>query len=1215
MVRLNPQNMKAKWQFWIDRGGTFTDIVARRPDGTILTEKLLSDNPGRYSDAAIQGIRDFLGLGVDEPIPAERIAAVKMGTTVATNALLERKGEPTLLIITRGFGDALRIGYQARPKLFARKIELPEMLYREVIEVDERISAHGEVVRDLDRPALRLALQQAYTRGLRACAIVFMHGYRHPQHESAAAQVAHEVGFTQVSVSHQVSALMKIVSRGDSTVVDAYVAPLLRRYVAQVTEPLRGSPLLFMQSNGGLVEATRFQGKDSILSGPAGGIVGAQTVAEHAGFGRFIGFDMGGTSTDVAHYADGFERTFDSMVAGVRIRAPMMQIHTIAAGGGSILRFDGARFRVGPESAGANPGPACYRRGGPLTVTDANVLVGKIQAEFFPKVFGPGGDQPIDVAVVKEKFASFAEAVGTATTKPVTPLQLADGFLRVAVENVANAIKHISVQRGFDVTRYALLSFGGAGGQVACRVADTLGMATILIHPLAGVLSAYGMGVAQTRVLREKTAEIPFGPSAAPLLEALFNDLTHSAKEELATQGAAPNLASIDRRVYLKYEGTDTPLEVVYDNVADTMGRFESAYQQRYGFLMPDKRLIADAVSVEAASPREELPHAAIVPESPVLQSPPVPSTTIEMFTDGQRVNAPVYRWADLSAGQSINGPAIVIDANATTVIEPGWRGIFSARGDLVLSRAIALRKDLAVGTQIDPVMLEIFHNRFMNIAEQMGIALANTAYSVNIKERLDFSCALFDPAGGLIANAPHIPVHLGSMGDSVLTVLHSKHRLKPGNVWVINAPYHGGTHLPDVTVIAPVFDDQGKRVLFFVAARGHHADIGGITPGSMPPYSTNVAEEGVLFDDELLIENGRFREAEIRTILKSGRYPARNPDQNIADLKAKIAACNKGIAEVRGMIAEYGLVIVQAYMDHVQDNAADQVRRLLAVLQDGRFEYEMDNGARIVVAIRIDRTARTAVIDFTGTSPQQVSNFNAPSSVCKAAVLYVFRTLVDDDIPLNSGCLRPLTLLIPDGSMLKPRYPAAVVAGNVETSQAIVDALYGALGVQAAAQGTMNNFTWGNDRHQNYETICGGSGAGYDHDGTSAVHTHMTNTRLTDPEVLEWRFPVRLESFEIRRGSGGAGQFRGGDGTTRRVRFLEKMTVAILANHRRVPPFGLAGGEPGQCGRNWVERIDGRVEEFGAQHELEVEPGDVFVLQTPSGGGFGTPPVDRKIA
>lgn len=1193
-----------QWQFWIDRGGTFTDIVARKPDGGIVTHKLLSENPERYRDAALQGIRDLLGLASSTPIPSEKVEAVKMGTTVATNALLERKGEPTLLVITKGFRDALRIGYQARPKLFARKIELPEMLYCGVIEADERIGAHGDTVRALDGESLRRDLQARFSEGLRACAIVFMHSYRYPEHELAAAKIARDIGYSQVSVSHQVSPLMKIVSRGDTTVVDAYVSPLLRRYVNQVASELSACRLMFMQSNGGLAQAQRFQGKDSILSGPAGGIVGAKNVAERAGFDHFIGFDMGGTSTDVAHYAGAYERTFDGVVAGVRIRAPMMQIHTIAAGGGSILRFDGSRYRVGPDSAGANPGPACYRRGGPLTVTDANVMVGKIHPEYFPKVFGATGDQPIDVAIVREKFAALAGEVSETSGRTVSPEQLAEGFLQVAVENVANAIKHISVQRGFNVTKYALVSFGGAGGQIACRVADTLGMRSILVHPLAGVLSAYGIGVAQVRVMREKTAEIPFGKRVLPQLNALFDELEKQAHDELTLQGVTLADTTLERRVHLKYEGTDSPLQVDFDNVADTLRRFEVAYTQRYGFLMPDKRLIVDAVSVEAASRAEE---AGIFSQSNAATSGSLAARIqTSTFANGERVSAPLYDWRDLNAGHRIVGPAIVVDANATTVIEPGWRGEFTERGDLVLTRETAVTRAAAIGTAVDPVMLEIFHNRFMTVAEQMGIALANTAYSVNIKERLDFSCALFDPRGGLIANAPHIPVHLGSMGDSVLAVLQSKHALKRGNVWLINAPYHGGTHLPDVTVVAPVFDDKGQRVLFFVAARGHHADIGGITPGSMPPHSKSVDEEGVLFDDELLVENGRFREVEVRALLAGGRYPARNPDQNIADLKAKIAACEKGIQEVRAMIAEFGLEVVLAYMGHVQDNAAEQVRRLLTVLKDGRFEYEMDNGAKVVVAIRIDRAARSAVIDFTGTSPQQTSNFNAPSSVCKAAVLYVFRTLVDDDIPLNSGCLKPLTLVIPEGSMLKPKYPAAVVAGNVETSQAIVDALYGALGVQAAAQGTMNNFTWGNARYQNYETICGGSGAGPDYDGTSAVHTHMTNTRLTDAEVLEWRFPVRLESFEIRQGSGGAGKHHGGDGTSRRLRFLENMTAAILSNHRRIPPFGLAGGAPGAKGRNWVERTDGRIVEFGSQHEIDVGPGDVFVLQTPAGGGYG---------
>lgn len=1188
----------SKWEFWIDRGGTFTDVIGRSPDGELRTHKLLSENPERYPDAALQGIRNLLGVRTGEPLPAAAIGAVKMGTTVATNALLERKGEPTLLVITRGFRDALRIGYQARPRLFARHILLPDMLYARVEEIDERLGARGEVLIPLDEQQARRALRAARDAGLRACAIVLMHGYRYTAHEQRLEQLAREAGFSHVSVSHRVSPLMKLVSRGDTTVVDAYVSPLLRRYVDRVASELAGVNLMFMQSNGGLARADQFKGKDSLLSGPAGGVVGAQAVAARAGFDRFVAFDMGGTSTDVTHYAGELERTFDNTVAGARIRAPMMLIHTVAAGGGSILRYDGTRLRVGPESAGAHPGPACYRRGGPLAVTDANVLLGRIQAEWFPKVFGAEGSQPLDTEVVRERFAALTARMGQGDAHTV-----AEGFLRVAVENIANAIKQISVQRGFDVTKYALVSFGGAGGQVACQVADTLGMRSVLVHPLAGVLSALGIGLADVRALREHAVELPLRRDNLDAIEAQLADLEAAVRADLHAQGVPAEKVRVHRGLHLKYHGTDVPLQVEYGDVERVVQRFEEAYRQRYGFVMTDKVIVVEAVTVEAIGAGEAVTGLGAPTGAGRL------AARVRVYVGGAWCETPLYLWKDLHAGFSAAGPAIIVDEGATTVIDPGWRGQLSERGDLVLTREAPLSRSHAIGTHVDPVMLEVFNNRFMAIAEQMGVALANTAYSVNIKERLDFSCALFDQDGGLVANAPHIPVHLGSMGDSVLAVKASRHPLRPGNVWVLNAPYHGGTHLPDVTVVAPVFDARGERLLFFVAARGHHADIGGITPGSMPPNSRSVEEEGVLFDDELLVQDGRFREAEIRALLAGGPWPARNPDQNIADLKAKIAACEKGIHEVRRMIDEFGLDVVQAYMGHVQDNAEEQVRRLLGALKDGRFEYEMDSGARIVVAIRVDPARRSAVIDFTGTSAQQADNFNAPSSVCKAAVLYVFRTLIDDDIPLNAGCLKPLELIIPEGCMLRPRYPAAVVAGNVETSQAMVDALYGALGVQAAAQGTMNNFTWGNARHQNYETICGGSGAGPDHDGTSAVHTHMTNTRLTDPEVLEWRFPVVLESFEIRTGSGGTGRHRGGDGTTRRMRFLEDMTAAILANHRRVPPFGLAGGAPGACGRNWVERTDGRVEEFGARHEIAVHAGDVFVLQTPAGGGYGTPP------
>jgi 5-oxoprolinase (ATP-hydrolysing) len=1252
------------WEFWIDRGGTFTDIVARRPDGRLVAHKLLSENPERYRDAAVHGIRELLGLPPDAAIPAGTIAAVKMGTTVATNALLERKGERTVLAITRGFGDALRIGYQHRPKLFARRIDLPPLLYERVVEVDERIGAQGDVVRPLDLAGVEAALRDARAAGIRAVAIVLMHGYRYPRHEARVAELARAMGFAQVSVSHEVSPLMKLVSRGDTTVVDAYLSPILRRYVSEVEAALNadGAPaaappvaaerrgpaaagairLQFMQSSGGLTDAHLFQGKDAILSGPAGGVVGAVEVSRLAGFERIIGFDMGGTSTDVTHWAGEYERAFVTEVAGVRLRAPMMRIHTVAAGGGSICTFDGARFRVGPESAGANPGPASYRRGGPLTVTDCNVMVGKLDPELFPRVFGPRGDRPLDADVVRAKFAQLAADVAAKTGIVHSPEEVADGFLRIAVENMANAIKHISVQRGYDVTVYTLCCFGGAAGQHACLVADALGMKRVLIHPLAGVLSAYGMGLADVRSLRQQAVESRLSVDALAAVGAVFDALEAATAGDVVGQGVAAARVECRRTLHVKYEGTDTTLEVpAAGGVTDIVDAFAARYRQQYGFLMPDKALVIEAAAVEAVGSTrcatEERP--AFVPRA----GPLAPIRTLRIYSGGAVRDAAVYDRDDLRPADTIDGPAVLRERNATTVIEPGWRATLTPRDHLVLERFEAAKRAHAIGTSADPVLLEVFNNLFMAIAEQMGVTLANTAYSVNIKERLDFSCALFDAAGNLIANAPHMPVHLGSMGESVKTVIARRAgTMKAGDVFVLNAPYNGGTHLPDVTVIAPVFLDAGRNdgvglepsaprggaetvlsgsenvsakpansspvPLFFVASRGHHADIGGITPGSMPPDSEHVEEEGVLLDNVQLVAEGRFLEDALRALLGGGAYPARNVDQNLADLRAQVAACARGADELRKMAAHFGLPVVRAYMRHVQDNAEESVRRVLGVLKDGRFEYAMDSGATIAVRIAIDRAARVATIDFTGTSPQQRTNFNAPSAVCKAAVLYVFRTLVDDEIPMNAGCLKPIRIVIPEGSMLNPRYPAAVVAGNVETSQVVTDALYGALGVLAAAQGTMNNFTFGDDRYQYYETIAGGSGAGPDFDGASVVQSHMTNSRLTDPEVLEWRFPVRLESFSIRRGSGGAGTHRGGDGAVRRLRFLAPMTAVILANHRRVPPFGLAGGAPGAPGRNWVERADGTREDFGATWKVRMRAGDVFVIETPGGGGYGAP-------
>jgi 5-oxoprolinase (ATP-hydrolysing) len=1195
----------SKWDFWIDRGGTFTDVVARAPGGGIVTAKLLSDNPEHYADAAVAGIRQVLGLALHQPIPDDAIAAVKMGTTVATNALLERKGEPTVLAITRGFGDALRIGYQNRPKLFARRIVLPELLYARVLEIAERIDAHGAVLTPLDEAQAEDALAGAFAEGIRAIAIVLVHGYRYPRHERRLAEIARAIGFAQVSVSHQVSPLMKLIGRGDTTVVDAYLSPILKRYVEGVARQLGPTRLMFMQSNGGLTDAALFQGKDAILSGPAGGVVGMVHTAKIAGFEKVIGFDMGGTSTDVSHFDGHFERTFENLVAGVRMRAPMMRIHTVAAGGGSILHFDGSRLRVGPDSAGANPGPACYRRGGPLTVTDANVMLGRLHPRHFPAVFGASGDLPLDAAIVRETFSTLAGEIASATGRPVTAEETAEGFLKIAVENMANAIKQISVQRGYDVTRYLLNCFGGAAGQHACQVADALGMTKVLIHPLAGVLSAYGMGLADIRALKQEAVEAALAEPVMDDVNARLDRIGGEAAAQVAAQGVPPERIELIRSAHLRYQGTDTALIVDFGAVAAMRAAFAAQHRQRFGFIMEGRPLIVEAVAVEAVGTTQAVEE----PQLPAAaEAAPPAIDRIEARFDRQWVATPVFDRGQLGAGCVIDGPSILIEANATTVVEPGWRATVTDRGHLLLSRIAPRSAAFAIGTRADPVMLEVFNNLFMSIAEQMGAVLANTAHSVNIKERLDFSCAIFDAEGALVANAPHLPVHLGSMSESIATVIRQRRTaMKPGDVYVLNAPYNGGTHLPDITVITPVFGTAGD-ILFFVGSRGHHADIGGITPGSMPPDSRTVEEEGILFDDVLLVAGGRLQEDEIRRLLTAGPYPARNPDQNLADLRAQVAANEKGVQELTKMVEAFGLDVVRAYMGHVQDNAEEQVRRVIDVLKPGSFRYEMDTGAVIQVAIRIDPRRRAAIIDFTGTSPQQPSNFNAPPAVTRAAVLYVFRTLVDDDIPLNSGCLKPLEVIIPAGSMLAPVYPAAVVAGNVETSQAVTDALYGALGVLAAAQGTMNNFTFGNDRHQYYETICGGSGAGPDFDGTDAVHTHMTNTRLTDAEVLEWRLPVLLESFSIRRGSGGTGAHKGGDGVVRRIRFREAMTAAILSGHRRVPPFGLAGGLPGAVGRNQVIRNDGRSEILSGTDRTEMSAGEVFVIETPGGGGYGRP-------
>ena len=1264
------ETVAGAWDFWVDRGGTFTDVVARRPDGSLVTHKLLSEDPHRYDDAATTAIADLLDVPRDEPLPPERIRSVKMGTTVATNALLQRRGVPTLFVTTAGFGDVLRIGYQTRPHLFKLDIVLPEMLYAEVLEVDERVAADGTVLCPLDLPAATAGMEAARERGMEAVAIVLVHGYRHTDHESALASAAREIGFEQVSVSHEVDPLVKIVPRGDTTVADAYLSPILRSYVDAVASRIgtadavasrTGSgnasqcddpQLQFMQSNGGLADARRFTGRDALLSGPAGGVVGMARTAQAAGFERLIGFDMGGTSTDVSHFAGEFERANETEVAGIRVRTPIIDMHTVAAGGGSVLTFDGSRLRVGPDSAGADPGPACYGNGGPLAVTDANAVLGVIRPEYFPAVFGASGTEPLDVDAAAAGIAELAEQIAESSGVRRSTAEVAFGYGEIAAENMANAIRKISTERGHDITAYTLVCFGGAGGQHACRVADRLGITTILIHPHAGVLSALGIGLADVTDLRAEPVE-------APLDEALIDDLHRrlaaarpAAAEAVAAAGVPPERIEVTGRLAVRYRGSDTSLEVPLGTAAmgaatsgtaamgaasfstadEVAAAFAAAHRTRFGFSPPGSAnsataLVVDALHIEARGRAVDPPPAtppADDSDALLAAHTTYMSADAAQFGDGSPRNGPSPQtcapydtpfWdrTALAPGAVVSGPAVVVEPNATTVIEPGWQGTITERGDLVLERVTARPSSVAIGTTVDPVQLEIFNNLFMNIAEQMGVVLEHTAVSVNIKERRDFSCALFDLEGRLVANAPHLPVHLGSMSESIRTVITQNPAMLAGDVFVLNNPYNGGTHLPDVTVVRPVFDASGTERIFYVASRGHHADIGGCVPGSAPADSTTIDEEGLVLDNLQIVAEGRFLEEKVREVLASGPWPARNPDQNIADLRAQVAACERGAAELARIVDYYGLEVVHAYMGHVADNAEEMVRRVIDALgrsDDFRGSYRMELDDRSVICIRIsvDAANRSAVVDFTGTSGQHPGNFNAPVAVCRSAVLYVFRCMVDDAVPLNAGCLRPLELVVPDPSMLSPHPPAAVIAGNVETSQQITDALFGALGVIAASQGTMNNFIWGNDRHQYYETICGGAGATARRHGADAVHTHMTNTRLTDPEILEQRHPVLLERFEVRRDSGGRGANRGGDGAVRRLRFGEAMTANLLSSCRRIAPFGVAGGEDGACGRNLLERVDGTVTELAGCARVEVGVGDVMEIHTPGGGGYGAP-------
>ena len=1194
------------WQFWIDRGGTFTDIVAKKPDGKIIIDKLLSENSDAYKDAAVEGIRRILELKKDDKIPTDIISSVKMGTTVATNALLERKGDRTLLLITKGFGDLLRIGYQNRPLLFDLNIKLPELLYERVVEVSERLNEKGDVVTELNEEEVRNSLIKAKSDGINSVAIAFMHSYINPDHENKIEQIAKEENFNQISVSHKVSPLIKLVGRGDTTVVDAYLSPILRRYVNQVSEELKdtkSTQLMFMQSNGGLTDANLFQGKDALLSGPAGGVVSMTQTGKQAGFNKLIGFDMGGTSTDVCHFAGEFERSFETELAGVRIRAPMMQINTVAAGGGSILSYKDGRFQVGPESAGAIPGPASYGRGGPLTVTDCNVLLGKLNPDFFPKVFGKTGDQPLNFEIVKKKFLDLSDIISKEKNEPMMDIfKMAEGFLKIAVENMANAIKKISIQKGYDVTNYMLNCFGGAGGQHACNVADSLGISNVMIHPYAGVLSAYGMGLAEIRSIREGH----FEKNITNILDAenLIEILSSQAKKDLNDQDISDASIILLKNAFLHYKGSHQNLEIKFDTPENMRKSFEQEHKKRFGFFVEDREIFIEMLTVEAVGKKTEN-YDFLNPNTSTTKANPIAFK--KMYVNGSEINTPIYKRDELIIGQNISGPAIIVEATGTNIIDDGWSGTLDKHYNLILSRVEEKKLQKGIGTSVDVVMLEVFNNLFMNIAEQMGATLANTAYSVNIKERLDFSCALFNNEGSLVANAPHVPVHLGSMSEAIKTVVRlNKDNIYPDDVFVLNAPFNGGTHLPDVTVITPVFDKNGKEIIFFVASRGHHADIGGKTPGSGPPDSKHIEEEGVLIDNFKLFDKGIFREQEMRKILSSGKYPCRNVEHNMADLAAQVAANKTGINEINSMIDQFGIETVHAYMNHVQDNAEESIRNAIVNLKQGEYEYELDNGEFIRVNVKIDKKNREAIIDFTGTAPKNPFNYNAPMAVCYAVILYVFRTLVGNNIPLNEGCFKPIKIIIPNNSMINAKYPSAVIAGNTEVSQLTCNALFGALGVIAGSQATMNNFIWGNDTIQNYETICGGTGAGPNFHGTSAIQTHMTNTRSTDPEVLETRFPVRLEEFSIRKNSGGKGKFNGGDGVTRKLRFLEPMTVTTLCSHRRVKPFGLNGGSPGDCGKEWLERTDGKILNLNGNDSCEVEPNDLFVMQTPGGGGFG---------
>jgi 5-oxoprolinase (ATP-hydrolysing) len=1174
------------WDFWIDRGGTFTDVIGRAADGWLATLKLPSVSPD-YADAAVEAMRRLLNVTPEAPFPAHRIAAIKVGTTVATNALLERRGARTVFVTTAGFGDALVIGNQSRPALFALDIARPSLLHETVIEADERLAADGAVVRALDETKLAAGLAAAAAAGFDSVAIAFLHADLDPLHERRAAELARAAGFATVITSSEVSPLPRLLPRAETAVADAYLTPPLHAYVDGLARAVAGSDLRFMTSGGGLARASAFHGRDAVLSGPAGGAVGVESVARAAGALAVLGFDMGGTSTDVCRWAGALERRDTATVAGVTLRAPMLDVETVASGGGSVLAFDGLRARVGPASAGAIPGPAAYGRGGPATVTDANLVLGRLDPVHFPKVFGKDGRSPLDPAVARERLSALAETMGVSDAETA-----AAGFIAIAVEQMAAAIARVSTERGFDPRDHALVAFGGAAGQVACQVADSLGVAEVLCPRYGSLLSAWGIGQARLRAARQAGLEVPLDDAGLAAAQRLCDELARRAADDLRAQGAQP--ADLIRRLRLRYSESDTSLATVLGDRSQVAAEFAAAHQRLFGFVETGEIIIA---SVEVEALEAEAPLGGLSLGIGLAR----PANAVPRASAAD--DAPLF--ADDLEGP-VDGPRLILRGDTQIWLAPGWRASPDANGLVRLRRVSARAMTHAAHDVADPVTLELFNRRFMGVAEAMGAALERTARSVNIKERLDFSCALFDADGGLVANAPHMPVHLGSMGASVRAVQARHPALRPGQAFALNNPYAGGTHLPDITVVMPVFEREVEVPAFFVAARGHHADVGGVAPGSMPPFSRVIDEEGVMLDALPILDNGRFLEDEVRAALAAGAWPARAPDRNIGDLKAQIAACRAGAAAVLAMIEAHGRNQVATYMTFVQANAEACVRRAVGALSDGVARVPMDGGGEIIVEVTVDTAAGEARLDFTQSSAQLPTNFNAPASIVDAAALYVFRTLVEDDIPLNAGCLTPLRVEVTPGSMLSPRPPGAVVAGNVETSQHVVDALYAALGVMANSQGTMNNFTFGDATRQYYETICGGAGATARAAGAAAVHTHMTNSRLTDPEILERRFPVRLESFTIRAGSGGAGRHRGGDGAIRRLRFLGPMTAGLLSTRREHAPQGLAGGGPGKPGNQRLLRADGTVENLTGCFSVAVQAGDVIEIETPGGGGYG---------